>query len=204
MQQVLNVSDTLHLAGLAFEILDQVGLLELPAQVDDTVFDVDVDLALRHVGVAEDLGLDLARQCDVVGLRLLLLLQVSGLLLHTAGLSGGVLRPLPALPSELAGLVGQDLASTPAAVRVEEIRDRGSDGSCENVKRHRTSLVGFRRRLPGSSQAKPSTERSEGTSQIRGKSKDFPRPSRPSRSRASASRGCRAPPPARRPPPRAT
>ena len=30
MQQILDVSDALHLAGLAFEIVDQVGLLELP------------------------------------------------------------------------------------------------------------------------------------------------------------------------------
>jgi hypothetical protein len=73
VQQVLDGAHSLDLAGLGAEVLDQVRLLELAAQVDDAVLDVDVDLPLRHVGPAEDLALDLARQRDVVGLRLLLL-----------------------------------------------------------------------------------------------------------------------------------
>jgi len=67
VQEVLDGADALDLARLGAEILDQIGLLELASQVDDTVFDIDVDLSLRHVGAAEDLALDLARQRDVVG-----------------------------------------------------------------------------------------------------------------------------------------
>ena len=61
VQQVLDGSHTMNLARLGAEVLDQVGLLELASQVDDAVFDIDVDLPLGHVGVAEDLALDFAR-----------------------------------------------------------------------------------------------------------------------------------------------
>src|SRR4029453_19280876 len=45
VQEVLHGADALDLARLGAEILDQIGLLELAAQVDDAVFDIDVDLS---------------------------------------------------------------------------------------------------------------------------------------------------------------
>src|SRR6266446_2307992 len=67
VQQVLDGAHALDLARLGAEVLDQVRLLELAAQVDDAVLDVDVDLARGHLSVPEDLALDLAGQRHVVG-----------------------------------------------------------------------------------------------------------------------------------------
>src|SRR5512133_826073 len=66
MEQALDLLDTLDPAGLVDELFDQLGRVDLAAQDDLAVLRVDVDRALRHVGVAEDLGLDLLCQGDVV------------------------------------------------------------------------------------------------------------------------------------------
>ena len=86
MEQVLDFADALHLAGAALEVLDDLGPLYLAAEEHDSVLDVDVDLALRRVCGPEDLGLDLAGERDVVGLRLLLLAEVRRLLLQSVSL----------------------------------------------------------------------------------------------------------------------
>src|SRR2546423_931828 len=177
VQQVLDRAHSLDLARLGAEILDQVGLLELAAQVADAVLDVDVDLPLRDVGAAKDLALALASQRHVIGLRLFLLLQVRRLLLQALGLRGDGL-PLPAALTERFGAsLERFLTALAAVVGIEEVRECSSNGSCKSESRHQS--VSLRRGwvrapgLPGGGQAKLSTERSEGTSQIRGKSTDF-------------------------------
>ena len=77
VEKVLDLLDALHVPCLLLEVANQLRLLDLAAKDDDTVLGIDVDLALRHVGVAEDLGLDLARERDVVGLRLVRVLESS-------------------------------------------------------------------------------------------------------------------------------
>src|SRR5204863_8382425 len=80
------------------------------------------------VGLAEDFGLGLAREGDVVRLGLRLLAQVRGLLLERLGLRDGALdRPLAVAPDERAEAVCGELAATPAVVRVEEVREGGSE-----------------------------------------------------------------------------
>src|SRR5436305_447896 len=130
MQEVLDPENALDLARLTGELLREV-LLDLSAQVDDAVFGVDIDLALRHLGVAEDLGLDLARERHVVRLRLLLFGAVRRLCLQALGLGADTLRLLRALTHVFPGLVAEDLPSPAAVVRVEEVRERGSDRSCK-------------------------------------------------------------------------
>src|SRR5690242_6740091 len=69
VRQVEEVLDLLHLGdrrGLTLDRLDHLGVLRLPADPDDAVRGVDVDLALGVAPAAEDHGLDLARQPDVV------------------------------------------------------------------------------------------------------------------------------------------
>jgi hypothetical protein len=66
VEQVLDVLHALDAARLLLEVADQLGTFDLAAEDDDAVLGVDVDLALRDVGVAEDLGLDLASERRVV------------------------------------------------------------------------------------------------------------------------------------------
>src|SRR5207248_3985755 len=132
VQQVLDATDSLNLARLGLQILDQVRLLELAAKIDDAVLDVDVDLPLWDVGAAEDLALDLARQRHVVGLRFLLLGEVRRLLLQPLSLDRGALRLLPGLAEVLAVLVHGDLAAPATVVGIEEVRECGSNGSCQS------------------------------------------------------------------------
>src|SRR5947208_7405119 len=179
MQQVLARADSLDLARLSAEIFDQIRLLELAAQVDDAVLDVDVDLPLRDVGAAEDLALDLASQRYVVGLRLLLLFQVRRLFLQALSLRADDL-PLPAgLAESLGGSLDRFLPAFAAVVGIEEVREGSSNSSCKGKSRHQSASLGrerVRMRLSVGGRAKLSTERRKGTSQIRGKSTDFPRP----------------------------
>ena len=111
VQEVLDGADALDLARLGAEILDQIGLLELASQVDDAVFDIDVDLSLRHVGGAEDLALDLARQRDVVGLGFLLFGEVGRPLLQALGAGGDALRLPAGLTKPLGGSLDRFLAA---------------------------------------------------------------------------------------------
>src|SRR3712207_520623 len=69
VQEVLDVLDALDLARLADELVDQLAPLDLAAELHDALLRVDRDVALGRVGGAEDLGLDLARERDVVDLR---------------------------------------------------------------------------------------------------------------------------------------
>ncbi len=48
------------------EFLDQLRTRDLSPQIHDAVLGVDADCAFRDIGVAEDLGLHLARERDVV------------------------------------------------------------------------------------------------------------------------------------------
>ena len=138
MQQVLDRAHALHLARLGAEILDQIRLLELAAQVDDAVLDIDVDLPLRDVGAAKDLALDLASQRHVVWLRLFLLLQVRRLLLEALGLRGDGL-PLPAaLTERFSGSLDRFLTALTTVVGIEEVGECSSNGSCKSESRHQS------------------------------------------------------------------
>src|SRR5207247_2653380 len=66
VQQVLHLPHALNLARLLDELVDQLGPLDLAAKLDDSVLHVDGDLALRCVGVTEDLRADLVRERRVV------------------------------------------------------------------------------------------------------------------------------------------
>src|SRR3954451_12650420 len=65
VEQVVDLLDLGDLARLRLERVDEIGGLDLAAQVDLAVDDVDVDLVLRPVLAAEDLRLDLAGDRDV-------------------------------------------------------------------------------------------------------------------------------------------
>src|SRR6266545_614727 len=101
MEQVLHVADSLHLARLPDEVLDQFRPRHLSAQLDDPVLHGDVELALRNVRVAEDLAADLVRERGVVEV-LRLFLEVLNLLRDAVRLCGdaaaGALRPVRTLP----------------------------------------------------------------------------------------------------------
>ena len=71
VQQVLDVAHPLHLAGLGDELFDQVGTRNLTAQLNDAVLHVDVQFALRDVGVPEYLAPNLVRERGVVEVLLL-------------------------------------------------------------------------------------------------------------------------------------
>src|SRR5206468_10010115 len=143
---------------------------------DHTVFDIDVDLSLRHVGAAEDLALDLARQRDVVGLGFLLFGEVGRLLLQALGVGGDALRLPAGLTKPLGGSLDRFLAALAAVVGIEEVRECCSKCSCKGESRHQSDSLDRGRvgmALPVGGHAKLSTERSEGTSWIRGKSEGF-------------------------------
>src|SRR4051794_16765789 len=128
VQEALDLLDALDLARLRDEVVDQLGRVDLAAEHDLAVLGVDVDLALRHVGLAEDLGLDLASEGDVVRLGLRLLAQVRRLLLERVRLRDGALdRPLAVAPDEPAEAVRSELTAAPAGVRVAEVREGGSE-----------------------------------------------------------------------------
>jgi hypothetical protein len=130
VEEVLDVLDALHLPRPLLEILDQLRLLDLAAEVDLAVLGVDVDLALRDVGVAEDLGLNLPRQRNVVGLRLRLLLEVLGLLHEPLCLCGRrpaeLLARADAAAEEARDAVTRRRAAAAALLGVEEVGQAGA------------------------------------------------------------------------------
>src|SRR5215213_3971166 len=66
VQQVADVPDAADLAGALAQLVDLLLVGQLAAQLDDAVVDVHRHLALGRVGGAEQLGLDLAGERDVV------------------------------------------------------------------------------------------------------------------------------------------
>src|SRR6266699_4114739 len=194
VQQVLDRAHSLDLARLRAEILDQIGLLELASQVDHTVFDIDVDLSLRHVGAAEDLALDLARQRDVVGLGFLLFGEVGRLLLQALGVGGDALRLPAVLTKPLGGSLDRFLAALAAVVGIEEVRECCSKCSCKGESRHQSDSLHRGRvgmALPVGGHAKLSTERRDKLDprKIRRILRGFNRPSRSPASESRVRRG---------------
>src|SRR5947208_880449 len=129
MQQVLHLADALHLSRGLFEVLDHAVVLDFAAKEDDAAFRVDIDGALGRLSVTKDLALDLARERDVVRLRLGLLLAVSRLLLDPVGLGGHRAAGPPGLPAALAEKgeepVASHVAAPGAVLRVEKPRECG-------------------------------------------------------------------------------
>src|SRR5262249_52658503 len=108
------------------QILDEVRLLELTAQVDDAALHADVDLLFRDVGIAEDLALNPVGERRVVGLRV----------------GAGGLRLPARLTQALRGLLDRCLATLAPVVGIEEVGERGSNGSSKDESRHRSvSLI---------------------------------------------------------------
>ena len=77
MQEVLHLSHALDLPRRLAERLDEALVGDLAAKIDDAVLRVDVDVALRDIGVAEELRLHLVGERRVVGLFLRALLEVT-------------------------------------------------------------------------------------------------------------------------------
>src|SRR4051794_7046062 len=67
MDQVLDPAHTLDAPRLLSHALDVLRALHEAAQEHDAILGVDADLALRDVGAAEQLALDLLGERDVVG-----------------------------------------------------------------------------------------------------------------------------------------
>ncbi len=110
--------------GLALELVDQLLRLELAAEHDDAVLGVDVDAAGGHLGVAEDLALDLGDERGVVRLRLLLLAQV-----HDAVAQAAEVREEPG-------------AAVGAAFRFHECNGDRNEGGSEGELLHVVLPVG--------------------------------------------------------------
>ena len=68
MQQVLHTAYAANLAHALLEESGELRLLDLPAQEDDAVLGVDVDLPFRDVAIAEDDRLHLVDEGRVVEL----------------------------------------------------------------------------------------------------------------------------------------
>src|SRR3954466_13327550 len=132
MEHVADVAYAADHARLHLERLGGGLVVDLAAQLDDALHDGDVDAALRRVGVAEDLGLDLALQRVVVARgavaagRLVLRLGSDALRLRTGAL-GRALHGSGALAREAAGLVRDDLAPPVPRLLVEEIGRSGAE-----------------------------------------------------------------------------
>jgi hypothetical protein len=131
VEQVLDVADALYLACPVHELVDEVGVGKLAPQLDHAVLCVDVDLALRHVCVAEDLRLDLVSERRVIGLRFRLLLQVRHLLRDPVRLRGDAVagsRSLAArTPERCERPVSQHVTPPTPALRVHEVRDKHAE-----------------------------------------------------------------------------
>src|SRR6266581_3263466 len=131
VEEVLDLLNALNLPRALLEILDQLGLLDLAAEDDGAVLGVDIDLTLRHLGIAKDLGLDLAGERDVVGLRLLGLLAVLDLLRGTLSLgrdgSPGLLDAMRAPSKEGGNPVARKRAPAASAFGIEKVGDQGPE-----------------------------------------------------------------------------
>src|SRR5207244_1764050 len=110
------------------EVVDQLGLSDLSAQDDHAVLGVDVDLALGHVRVAEDLALDLVGEGGVVGLGLLLLVEMLRLLRGPVGLGRDGSTGPPEAPRERPQSVSSEAAGSGSAARLAD-RSAGMDSS---------------------------------------------------------------------------
>src|SRR5438034_29310 len=158
VQQVLDLLDALHLLRPLLEVLDQLGLLDLTPEDDFAVLGVDVDPPLRDVRVTEDLRLDLVRERDVVRLRLLLFLEVGGLLLRGRRLGGDGAAGSSDLPGRVAEERGDPLAGESAAaapvLRIEEIGEHGPHGHISELANHASPLARWQVRTTLNGQGK--------------------------------------------------
>src|SRR6266545_6869612 len=152
MEQVLHVADSLHLARLPDEVLDQFRPRHLSAQLDDPVLHVDVELALRDVRVAEDLAADLVRERGVVEV-LRLFLEVLNLLRDAVRLCGdaaaGACRLPAARAEEPSGAVDGEVSPPSAALRIEEVDEERPQRSAQCEHSHYCLLFSLSVRLPG-------------------------------------------------------
>jgi hypothetical protein len=128
VEEVLHLADAVDFHRRLAERLDEALVRDLAAQVDDAVLCIDVDVALRDIGVAEELRLDLGRERRVVGLLLRPLLEVRGLLRHAVGLRLDGLSGAAGLAAGAAEEgehpVASHVATTVARLRIEEICKR--------------------------------------------------------------------------------
>jgi hypothetical protein len=69
VEQVLDIADARHVAHLAFDALDLLGIIELTPEDHDPAVGVDADRALGDRPIAEQHALHLAHKTDVIQLR---------------------------------------------------------------------------------------------------------------------------------------
>jgi hypothetical protein len=187
MEEVLDALHALDAPRLVFEVLDQLGTLDLAAEDDDAVLGVDVDPAFRDVWIAKDLGFHLAGERGVVGIRELVVRAcVLGLLdeaLRVRLQAAGRAAHLTALlPEEREHPVSRHGAASLARVRVEEVRERGRDtGQREQLPHSFTSpaSMAFELDYPDLSEANVirRAQRREGLNRVRHAARS--RPNRP-------------------------
>src|SRR5687768_13343700 len=137
MQQVVHVADARHLAHLALDALDILGVVELAAQDDNPAVGVDADAPLGNRAVAEQLALHLVHQADVVQFSRLVL-GVPDPVRDARDLAGFVARLAleAAYPPAQGGLhtVAQGMSPLGAAARIKEEPEcysRRQRGSCD-------------------------------------------------------------------------
>ena len=129
MEQVLHVADARHIAHLALDALDLLGIFELTTQHHDPAVSVDADRALGNRPIAEQLALHLAHKTDVVQLRYGVLTARDRVRDpdKPACLVMGVALDLPRAAAERGRrAVPNEVPSPLAAARVEEELQRGA------------------------------------------------------------------------------
>jgi hypothetical protein len=137
VEQVLDALDAVDLVGLVGEAGDPGVVGDHAAQVDDAGLHVDRHVALRGVGRAEDLGLDLAGERHVVDVLDAMAAGHAGrggrhgTLRLARGVAGGGGRLLHARVHLGGRLFAHLVPAATAALRVEEVREGGADRDAE-------------------------------------------------------------------------
>jgi len=129
VEQVLYVADARHSAHLALDVLDLLGIFELPAQDHDPAVGIDADRSLGNRPIAEQLAFDLAHKADVVQLRdgvLVVRDRVRDPDKLARLVMGLALEPAYALAERGRSAVADEVLSPLTAARVEEELQRGA------------------------------------------------------------------------------
>src|SRR5439155_23934459 len=137
VEQVLDVANALDIPRPVHELVDQLRPVDLAAELNDPVLDVDVDPALGHVRRTEDLGLDLLGERGVVEV-LRLLVPVLHRLRHAvdpgADAAARPLRATAAAADEREASVAELVPPPLSLARIGEICKRGPESCAESKK----------------------------------------------------------------------
>jgi len=145
VQQVVHAANTSDVAHAVLEFRDVAGIVELAAENDRAMFGGDVQLALRHVPIAEQLAFDALAQRlvvrDVSGARD----EMDDLVRHAVGVGGGA-SPHAAHGSTHAAhardrLVTQHVAAASATLGIEHIRQQTRAGAADGAEPDRLAAA---------------------------------------------------------------